>query len=198
VLFARPVAKGPGESEPHLFSVAAAGGDVRELGPGSEPALSTQGQLAYILTGHCRWRTGVYVEARRLTNECRIVGTGGADRLVGSADADLIEARGGDDTVLAGWGLDRADSGDGDDVVSGGYEADVLHGGVGADQLDGGGGRDLLVGGPGRDRISDGIARDSIDARDGGPDVVSCGPQRDFVLADEVDRVANDCEAVRR
>jgi uncharacterized repeat protein (TIGR01451 family) len=56
---------------------------------------------------------------------------------------------------------------------------DRIYGRGGNDRLDGGRGNDLLVGGPGRD-------------------VILCGSGRDRVVADRYDRVARDCESVRR
>jgi hypothetical protein len=46
--------------------------------------------------------------------------------------------------------------------------------------------------------LSPGSAADSIDARDGEPDTVSCGPGADTVRADAVDTVDSDCETVAR
>jgi Ca2+-binding RTX toxin-like protein len=59
----------------------------------------------------------------------------------------------------------------------------------GADRVVGGGGRDAIVSGPGSD---------VIDARDRESDTVRCGSGVDTVLADRSDRVATDCEHVRR
>ncbi len=98
--------------------------------------------------------------------------TTGDDRLVGTPGRDAIDALAGADDVRGLAGDDR------------------LRGGPGQDMLIGGAGRDVLVGGPGRDVIR---------ARDGAPgDRVACGPGRDVVLADVGDRVAADCEVVRR
>jgi hypothetical protein len=37
-----------------------------------------------------------------------------------------------------------------------------------------------------------------VNALDGSPDRISCGPGRDSVRADRGDQVSRDCEAVRR
>lgn len=67
----------------------------------------------------------------------------------------------------------------GADVLTGGPGADRIYGRGGNDRLSGRGGNDLLVGGAGRDTIA-------------------CGTGRDTVQADALDRVARDCEVVKR
>ncbi len=94
------------------------------------------------------------------------------------------------------------------DTLTGTGRADVLHGlggadrisgGAGADRLFGDAGDDVLVGGPGRDVLDGGRGRDTLDARDGaGGDRLTCGAGRDVAKADRGDRVARDCETVRR
>jgi Ca2+-binding RTX toxin-like protein len=54
--------------------------------------------------------------------------------------------------------------------------------------LRGAAGKDLLLGGRGRDVLAGGAGRD----------VVRCGPGRDRVVVQGRDRVARDCERVRR
>ena len=61
--------------------------------------------------------------------------------------------------------------------------------GPGSDRLTGGKGRDIMLGAGGTDMIK---------ARDGQRDVIKCGPGKDKVVADRSDRVAKDCEQVRR
>lgn len=65
------------------------------------------------------------------------------------------------------------------DVLRGTAKADKIYGNAGNDRLYGLGGNDLLVGGAGADRIF-------------------CGAGRDTVRADSGDRVARDCEVVKR
>ena len=99
-----------------------------------------------------------------------LVGTQAGERLRGTAAADAIVGLGGKD-VAVGLG--------GDDCLLGHAGRDVLRGGAGEDLLLGGRGRDVLAGGAGRD-------------------VVRCGPGRDRVVVQGRDRVARDCERVRR
>ncbi len=66
---------------------------------------------------------------------------------------------------------------------------DILHGLGGDDRIAGRGGNDDLFGGPGDD---------SLLARDGRTDHLDCGPGRDSVVADRIDRVSRSCERVRR
>jgi Ca2+-binding RTX toxin-like protein len=98
-------------------------------------------------------------------------GSGGADRLTGTAFADVLNGRGGNDT---------------------------LNGGKGNDRLDGGAGNDTVIGGPGLDRLFGGVANDIVRAQDKQRDVIDCGAGRDQVYADRGDKVAKNCEVVRR
>lgn len=82
--------------------------------------------------------------------------------------------------------------------VVGTARGDVLCSGGGATTLDGRGGNDVLRGGAGRDRVLAGPGDDVIFVRGGKADSVACGQDRDRVLADRADRVARDCESVRR
>ncbi len=99
---------------------------------------------------------------------------------VGSARADVLRGGGGNDTLRGLGGHDR---------LFGGSGNDRLFGGNGNDRLDGGRGRDVLDGGRGNDLIL---------ARDKAVDTIRCGPGRDSVVADRADKVAKDCETVRR
>jgi hypothetical protein len=100
----------------------------------------------------------------------RITGTAGADVLYGTSGADIIFARAGNDRAYGAAGND------------------TLYGGAGNDSLYGGAGNDRISGGPGNDRIDGGPGRDTI----------TCGAGHDVVVADRLDRVARDCEVVRR
>jgi RTX calcium-binding nonapeptide repeat (4 copies) len=84
------------------------------------------------------------------------------------------------------------------DVLRGTPGRDVLRGLGGPDRLYGLGGNDVLFAGRGRDRLFGGPGRDVTYTRDGARDTVSCGAGRDLVHADRLDRVARDCELVRR
>jgi RTX calcium-binding nonapeptide repeat (4 copies)/WD40-like Beta Propeller Repeat len=76
--------------------------------------------------------------------------------------------------------------------------ADDLRGTPLRDLIDGRGGADRIVGAGGNDRISGGPGGDTISSKDRYRDVVACGPGSDSVSADYRDRVARDCERVRR
>ena len=99
-----------------------------------------------------------------------LIGTQAGERLRGTAADDAIVGLGGKD-VAVGLG--------GDDCLLGHTGRDLLRGGADEDLLLGGRSRDVLAGGAGRD-------------------VVRCGPGRDRVVVQGRDRVARDCERVRR
>ena len=75
---------------------------------------------------------------------------------------------------------------EGGNVMVGSKKANTLVGGVFGDRIDGKGGRDILVGGDGDDTIT---------SRDGIRDAVRCGPDKDKVVADRVDKLVG-CEVV--
>lgn len=112
-------------------------------------------------------------------------GGSGADRYVGTPRGDRVFGLGGPDRLLGRRGADCLRGQRGGDDLGGGRGADRVQGGSGGDRLSGGRGRDLLTGSRGSD---------SIHARDGGRDVIRCGPGHDQVWADPVDRVARSCE----
>jgi hypothetical protein len=86
----------------------------------------------------------------------------------------------------------------GRDVLRGTPGRDVLRGLGGDDLLYGLGGNDVLFGGRGRDRLLAGAGSDVVYAADGARDTIICGAGRDLVYAGRADRVARDCERVRR
>jgi metallophosphoesterase (TIGR03767 family) len=98
-----------------------------------------------------------------------VFGTPGSDRLIGTGVGDRLLGLRGADRL---FGL-RGD--------------DCLFGGRGADRLNGGPGMDVIKGGPDGDRI---------EASDGEPDHIKCGPGQDRVHADPSD-VLRNCELVR-
>jgi uncharacterized repeat protein (TIGR01451 family) len=83
------------------------------------------------------------------------------------------------------------------DQLRGTAYADMLDGRAGRDHLFGYAGNDILIGGPGKDIIDAHTGNDTIYARDKTRDVVRCGPGRDTVTADKIDRLTN-CEKVSR
>jgi hypothetical protein len=171
-------------------------------------------RIAFAGGGECRDRRGIYVaradgtEIRRITNDCRIVGTAGPDRLRGTDLADVLLGLDGNDRLEAldpRYMGDTLDGGAGNDLLIGDFQHDTLKGRGGADTLLGGPSGDLLVGGPGRDVIDGQGGRDVIEARDGARDVVRCGtnrgrttPEKDIAFVDRIDRVARGCEVLRR
>ncbi len=100
------------------------------------------------------------------------VGTPGNDRLGGTSRRETILGLQGNDRIKAKRGRDC---------------------------LFGGDGRDVLIGGPDPDYIEGGAGNDLVLAADGSVDRIRCeGGKRDRVVADRRDRVARDCERVRR
>lgn len=135
------------------------------------------------------------------------------DRLDGGPGDDTLDMTPGD-AVLGGSGVDTvsltpagpftlalgaslpevenvslAYNADDSGTITGDDGANRLVGGNGADTITGGRGSDVLVGNAGDDRI---------DARDGDPDRVECGPGNDVVLADQYDQIGDTCESVSR
>jgi hypothetical protein len=75
------------------------------------------------------------------------------------------------------------------DKIKGRGGDDVLKGAKGGDVIGGGKGFDKIIGGPGNDHIN---------ARDGHPDQIDCGPGRkDFAKVDRNEDGVVDCETVR-
>jgi Tol biopolymer transport system component len=169
-------------------------------------------RVTFAAAGECRDRVGIYLAqangaaVRRITNDCRIIGTEGPDELRGTDLADVVVGLGGNDRLLAvdpGYTGDTLEGGTGADLLTGDYRADTLDGGAGSDVLRGGPSGDLLDAGPGKDRVDGEGGRDIISARDGARDVIVCGtntpgtPELDTATVDRFDVVASDCEVVR-
>lgn len=100
---------------------------------------------------------------------CTFVARDAGDRLVGTPGADSMCGRAGQDAI---YGL------------------------AGNDVIDAGLGADRVFPGPGRDIVHLRAGADFVDARDDRRDTIDCGGERDLVLADSVDVVNRDCEAV--
>ncbi len=127
-----------------------------------------------------------------------IRGSFGDDRLHGVAGNDRLFGSRGRDRISGGSGRDSISAGSSNDRVAGDAGNDRINGNSGSDSLSGNSGRDRITGLTGRDRISGGSGNDRLDARDGQRDRVNCGPGRDRVIADRIDRIARNCERVRR
>ena len=137
----------------------------------------------------------------------RLVGTAGDDSMFGRGGGDRMYGLAGDDYVDGDQGNDRLHGGDGSDIIAGRKGNDTIWGGSGNDRITGDRGRDRIFGGGGHDTIfgnldadevEGGSGNDRINVIHGGVDVVRCGRGRDIVFADPRDRVARDCESVRR
>jgi Ca2+-binding RTX toxin-like protein len=197
-----------------IFRLDLATGKTARLMPfGSTPAPSPDGRsIAFVGGGECRDRDGVYVVGsdgtgrRRLTNDCRLLGTPADDVLRGTGLADVVLGLEGNDRLRglsAGYIGDTLLGGVGDDFLVGTFTGDLLRGGRGADRLFGGLSADVLYGDSGPDRIDAQAGRDFVHARDGERDLVLCGtnhgttPERDEAWVDGVD-VVRGCEIVHR
>lgn len=167
-------------------------------------------QLTYSAAGECGDRVGIYVDARRITNDCHVFGTDGPDTLRSSNTLfQIVDGLAGDDTLNARGAQyigDELDGGDGNDVLRGGIWPDRLNGGPGDDTISGGTNSDILTGGPGRDILNGGGGRDTLYARDGEADTVDCGTntgatnknlESDTAYVDSLD-VVTHCEHVSR
>jgi hypothetical protein len=82
----------------------------------------------------------------------------------------------------------RLAGGAGADTLRGSAWDDTLFGGRGRDVLRGGDGRDRLNPGPGKDVALAGAANDLVLTRDGYADEIDCGPGRDRLRNDRLDR----------
>jgi hypothetical protein len=139
-----------------------------------------------------------------------LFGKGGSDFLAGKKQDDVLHGDGGDDFMhggAVGWGMapdghDKLLGGSGSDCMFGGSEDDILIGGPGKDDM--GHYCYEFIFDTGEDVFNSGSGNDFIwswdyGLRGGKPkrDVVNCGPGRDEVLADKLDRL-HGCEVVER
>jgi len=142
-----------------------------------------------------------------------LFGGGGDDLLRTGASQPNLSGGPGNDRLQASSTIPVMHGGPGNDVLRGGPDGGDLNGGEGNDRIYGEGGRDYLNGGPGNDRLVDrsgpgasqfddyqmrgGSGADSIDSVNGRRERIDCGPGRDAIRADGIDRL-KDCERVRR
>jgi Ca2+-binding RTX toxin-like protein len=145
-------------------------------------------------------------------------GGAGNDNVGGGEGRDIVRGGPGKDFVQGFGGADRVYGDAGPDEMAGTGGADRLYGGSGNDTLNGGGfafgkdKRDRIYGGPGNDKLTDfqngketagdryfgGSGRDRISDRDGNRDFIDCGKGRDTAVVDQRDKVAGNCERVKR
>ena len=151
--------------------------DTHDESDTAEPITITADDTPPIVPGSCD-----------LESSNILVGTPVGEKLRGTADDDAVVGRGGNDVAVGLGGNDCLLGQAGGDLLRGNAGTDRLLGGAGADRLRGGGGEDLLKGGRGNDLLDGGAGRD----------VLRCGPGRDRAVVQGRDRVAGDCERVRR
>jgi Ca2+-binding RTX toxin-like protein len=134
-------------------------------------------------------------------------GTPGDDSLFGKGGNDVLFGGAGDDYVDGEYGADELHGGPGNDTMAGRSNDDRIFGDAGDDHITGDRGFDHISGGSGDDEIfgnldpdtiSGGPGNDRINVVRGDRDTVRCGAGEDTVFADVTDRVAGDCEHVRR
>ena len=159
---------------------------VDDVHPYSPPRWSPTAALIAVSAGQECLRWGIYVvsssggKATRHSNLCRVTGTTGDDRLFGSDYFDRISGLGGRDVIRGRGGSDRIEGNDGNDTIEAGPGNDFVFGGSGDDVIFGGSGDDVIIGGNGHDRIDCGSGNDTVEG---------AGP---------LDRIAKNCEHVRR
>lgn len=131
-------------------------------------------------------------------------GAAGSRDNVNSSDIEQVRGGAGDD-VLNGTGHGselRLDGGPGGDTLTAGSVSatligdvgnDALAGGNAADTLEAGAGNDSLLPDDGADTVRAGAGMDSVDSRDGVADSINCGGNRDSLLTDPVDTLA-ECD----
>jgi hypothetical protein len=124
------------------------------------------------------------------------VGTAQETDTYSSIEVFSLRGLAGNDAITSGSGADTLRGGEGNDVLSGGPGDDFLFGDAGLG-LPPATGNDDLNGGTGSDQIWGEDGSDQITSRDEVADVVQCGAETDFVVADALDETL-DCETVDR
>jgi Ca2+-binding RTX toxin-like protein len=206
---------GPGDD---IIRAADDSADVIDCGEGVDTVFVEADTPTRDVLSNCETVTPITAEASNDTTPAKLTirGTRHADRLTGTPGEDSIFGRGGADKIFALEGDDYVDGDQGDDQLHGGPGNDLIPGRQGHDQIWGDEGDDRITGDRGNDRIFGGAGNDTIfgnigeDTIDGGPgndrinmvdrktDRIVCGPGSDIVFADVRDKVAADCESVRR
>ena len=177
-----------------------AGNDCLDLGPGTDRGQGGDG-ADLIVGGLGRDRMSGNRGNDRLrggSSGDRLAGGFGNDRLHGQSGSDRVNGERGRDRINGGSSNDLISAGSSGDRVAGDQGNDRINGNSGNDVVKGNSGRDRIKGSSGRDRLAGGSGNDRSTARDGRRDRVNCGSGRERVLADRSDRVARNCERVRR
>jgi Ca2+-binding RTX toxin-like protein len=195
------------------WALAAYGGPGDDTLEGADASDYLDGE-----SGNDTIRTGDTSTSFMAPDGDRVYGGDGDDLIVGSVEperdlnggpgADTIRGAQGNDKLVGEAGDDRLYGGSGDDALSGFEGDDLLEGGLGNDSLWGGdddsciwcwdpdgSGADTLVGGLGLDLLVGAMGPDQIDAADGLPDEIGCGPGTDSLVADPTDPEDSSCES---
>ena len=131
-----------------------------------------------------------------------IQGTAASETLTVVAAGSRVLGMEGDDQITGGAGRDCLEGGPGEDLLSGRRGNDVVLGGPGSDRLAGGSGTDRLIDAPpgyafglssGSNRVAGGPGADVVEVANARRDIVQCGPGRDRVSADRIDKLRG-CE----
>ncbi|HWI07565.1 MAG TPA: MopE-related protein [Solirubrobacteraceae bacterium] len=171
---------------------AGAGSDILHGGDGDDVLRGGHGSDPLIDGGPGR-DTATYDERTASEPLTISLATPGDDGAPGENDA-LVAI----EDVIGGASNDVLSGDDGPNTIIGGAGLNTIFGAGGNDVLVGGDLRDVIVGGPGSDVLLGNGDDDSIDAFDGEPDVVDCGPSADDdAQVDAADQVAG-CEYARR
>ncbi len=130
----------------------------------------------------------------------------GTGAVSGTESGDDLRGTDADDVICAGGGNDVARGASGDDQIDGGDGNDKLFGGAGRDRVAGGRGRDLIEvadrsgkrsrAAAAEDVVVGGPSADTIEALEGAPDVLRCGPGTDTAYADPEDELRG-CEVLQ-
>jgi Ca2+-binding RTX toxin-like protein len=166
----------PGKKTAHVTYTATATDNVDTVTPSCSPASGSV------------FRPGVTAVSCTATDSSGNATSGGFTVTVkrcvrnGTRRADRLNGTGARDGICGLAGNDRIKGLGGDDVLDGGTGNDTVTGGAGVDELVGGAGDDTINGRGDRKR-----------------DIVKCGSgKHDIALVDRLDKVARDCETVRR
>jgi Tol biopolymer transport system component len=176
-----------------------------DVHPYSAISWSPDGSRIAFASGRECLRWGIYtIDLRtdgveRVTNPCSFSGTPGDDTLRGTPGRDFLYGEAGNDRLFGEGRADILRGGPGNDFLDGGPGRDTLIDAPGNDRVVGGDEIDRIILERGSDRVNAGKGDDLVQAEsDGRRDVISCGPGRDTVYAEQIDRVARDCERVLR